>query len=120
MTMKIKKRINKKSIKKPARKPRKKHPVFDVKLDAEERELLRSVERGEWTPVADQEEAKAFAKRAAENYFCKKDARITLRISEGDLLKLKQKAAHKGLPYQTFIASVLHEYAEGHFIEKAA
>jgi predicted DNA binding CopG/RHH family protein len=34
-----------------------------------------------------------------------------------DLDRLKQKAAYKGLPYQTFIASVLHEYAAGHFKE---
>ncbi len=27
------------------------------------------------------------------------------------------EAAFKGLPYQTFIASVLHEYAAGHFTE---
>ena len=45
--------------------------------------------------------------------------RITVRISSGDLARLKQKAVYKGLPYQTFIASVLHEYAAGHFIEAA-
>jgi predicted DNA binding CopG/RHH family protein len=42
---------------------------------------------------------------------------VTLRLSSNDLALLKQKAAYKGLPYQTFIASVLHEYAAGHFIE---
>ncbi len=49
----------------------------------------------------------------------RKDERITLRISSGDLDRLKQKAAYKGLPYQTFIASVLHEYAAGHFKDVA-
>jgi predicted DNA binding CopG/RHH family protein len=44
---------------------------------------------------------------------------VTLRLSSGDLARLKQKAAYKGLPYQTFIASVLHEYAAGHFMEVA-
>ncbi len=54
---------------------------------------------------------------ASSKYF-KKDTRVNIRISSNDLQWLKQKAAYKGLPYQTFIASVLHEYAAGHFQEK--
>lgn len=111
MTKKIKKSKNLKQ--------KKKHPVFDVPLDTEEQELMDSIDRGEWKPVPDQAAAKAFAKKAADNYF-RKEARITLRLTEGDLYKLQEKAAFKGLPYQTFIASILHEYVEGHFIEKAA
>lgn len=85
-----------------------------IKLDAEEKDLLESVESGEWESVDDLSEAMAFAESAAENYL-RKDARINIRISSSDLARLKQKAAYKGLPYQTFIASVLHEYAAGHF-----
>jgi len=96
----------------------KKRNVFDVKLDPEEQELLESVERGEWKTVDKFEEEAAFAKEAAAN-FSRKDARVTLRLSTVDLDHLKRKAAYKGLPYQTFIASVLHEYAAGHFIEVA-
>jgi predicted DNA binding CopG/RHH family protein len=92
--------------------------IFNVALDAEEKELLDSVERGEWKTVENAEEEAAFAKEAAAN-FLRKDARITLRLSNTDLKMLKTKAAFKGLPYQTFIASVLHEYAAGHFIEVA-
>ena len=92
--------------------------IFDVKLDQDENELLESVERGEWDTVGDFEEESNFAKEAAAN-FIRKDERITLRLSSGDLDRLKQKAAYKGLPYQTFIASVLHEYAAGHFKEVA-
>lgn len=92
--------------------------IFDVKLDQDENELLESVERGEWSTVGDFEEESALAKEAAAN-FIRKDERITLRLSSGDLDRLKQKAAYKGLPYQTFIASVLHEYAAGHFKEVA-
>lgn len=95
---------------------KKKRNVLNVKLDAEEKKLLDSVERGEWKTVDNFEEEAAFAKEAAEN-FLRKDQRITLRISSGDLDRLKQKAAYKGLQYQTFIASVLHEYAAGHFTE---
>lgn len=92
--------------------------LFDVKLDQDEKELLDSVERGEWNTVANHDDESTFAREAAAN-FLRKDERITLRISSGDLERLKQKAAYKGLPYQTFIASVLHEYAAGHFKEVA-
>ena len=92
--------------------------VFDVNLDQEESELLASVEKGEWTTVANVDEEAALAKKAAAN-FLRKDERITLRLSTGDLERLKQKAAYKGLHYQTFIAIVLHEYAAGHFKDVA-
>lgn len=66
--------------------------VFDNPLDPEEQAILESVEHGEWETVADLEEEVAFAKKAAAN-FLRKDERITLRISSGDLDRLKQKAA---------------------------
>jgi predicted DNA binding CopG/RHH family protein len=91
-----------------------KDKIFNVKIDAEEQALLDSVEGGEWKSVANLEEESNFAKAVASNYL-RKDARVNIRISSSDLLRLKQKAAYKGLPYQTFIAGVLHEYAAGHF-----
>lgn len=95
----------------------KKHKkVFDVALDKEEKEILKSVEQGEWKTVKNVKKEVALAKKAAKN-FLRKDERITLRLSSHDLQQLKEKAAYKGLPYQTFIASVLHEYAAGHFKE---
>lgn len=97
---------------------KRKRNAFDIKLDQEEKELLESVERGEWKTVDNLEEEAAFSREAAANYL-RKDERVTLRLSSGDLARLKQKAAYKGLPYQTFIASVLHEYAAGHFTEIA-
>ncbi len=96
----------------------KKHKLAGIKLDKEEKELLESLEEGEWQSVGNLEAETQIAKRTAEN-FLRKDERITLRISSSDLSQVKQKAAYKGLPYQTFIASVLHEYAAGHFIDVA-
>lgn len=95
---------------------KKKSDVFDVTFDEEEKDLLKSVERGEWKSVKNAKKEAEFAKSAAKN-FLRKDERVTLRISSHDLQQLKEKAAYKGLPYQTFIASVLHEYAAGHFKE---
>lgn len=88
--------------------------ILEVKLDKEEQDLLDSIERGEWKTIPNLKEESALAKAAASNYL-RKDTRINIRISSSDLMLLKQKAAYKGLPYQTFIASILHEYAAGHF-----
>lgn len=99
---------------------KRKYSIFDVKLDEEEQEISQAIDqaidKNELKSVDNLEEELALAKEAAAN-FLRKDERVTLRISSGDLARLKQKAAYKGLPYQTFIASVLHEYAAGHFIE---
>lgn len=89
-----------------------------IELDNEEQEISNSIDqaidKGELKSVDNLEEEMALAQEAAATYF-RKDARITIRISNKDLARLKQKAAYKGLPYQTFISSVLHEYAAGHF-----
>ncbi len=94
----------------------KKRDIFDVKLDKEEQAISDALDKGTLKSVSNLKEEMAFAREAAANYF-RKDARVTLRLSNLDLNRLKQKAAYKGLPYQTFIASVLHEYAAGHFKE---
>lgn len=83
-------------------------------LNKEEQELLDSVEAGEWETVDNIEKEFALAKSTAQNTM-RKDARVNIRISSTDLARLKQQAAYKGLPYQTFIASILHEFAAGHF-----
>ncbi|GJM07069.1 MAG: hypothetical protein DHS20C10_08030 [marine bacterium B5-7] len=84
------------------------------KLTPEETELLASYERGEWRTVKEFEKEKLRVQKIARETL-KKDARINIRLSSHDLTRLKEKAAYEGIPYQTFIASVLHKYIEGHF-----
>lgn len=96
-----------------------KRDVFDVELDQDEQEMLESIERGEWKSVANAQEEALLAREAATN-FIRKNERVTLRLSSGDLKLLKQKAVFKGLPYQTFISSILHQYVAGHFSEVGA
>ncbi|KJV61948.1 hypothetical protein [Rickettsia amblyommatis] len=49
---------------------------------------------------------------AAANYL-KKDTRINIRIFSSDLMRIKQKAAYEGLPYQTLISSILYKSGHG-------
>ncbi len=48
----------------------------------------------------------------------KKNRSISLRISNYDLEKLKEKANNEGVPYQTLINSILHKYITNQFFEK--
>lgn len=84
-----------------------------IKLDKEEKALSDSFDKGEWKSVKNIKQERAFAKRVAKNTL-QKDARINIRLSSTDLLRIKQKAAFEGIPYQTLIASILHKYAAGH------
>lgn len=53
---------------------------------------------------------------AGENTF-KKDKRINIRLSNHDLIGIQRKAARKGIPYQSFIAGLIHQYVEGELQE---
>jgi predicted DNA binding CopG/RHH family protein len=43
---------------------------------------------------------------------------ISLRVDGGVLASLKTEAERLGLPYQTFIGSILHQYATGELVSK--
>ena len=40
-----------------------------------------------------------------------KSRNINIRLTEKDLTRVKSKAVEKGIPYQTLISSLLHQYA---------
>ena len=90
-----------------------------AKLKKDEKELLDSVETGEWRSVPDREkELKRYQEYAAATF--KKDRRINIRISSKDLNALQKRALREGIPYQTLVASVLHKYVSGQFRETDA
>ena len=78
----------------------------------EEKDLIESVERGEWVPVKKNvKELHRFREVARETL--RKDARINIRITKRDFFNLKSKALKEGMPYQTLVASVIHKYLTG-------
>lgn len=96
-----------------------KDPMKDPQLDAEEKELLESVERGEWKTVDNLTEEKAMLREAARNTL-RKEKRINIRLSAKDLFDIQTAAAEEGMPYQTLIASIVHKYAAGTLIDRRA
>ena len=81
-------------------------------LDDEERDLLESVERGEWKSVRNLKQEIEKHRQYARNTL-RKDRRVNIRIPSRDLEALQAKAAEDGMPYQTLMASVLHRYVAG-------
>ncbi len=77
-----------------------------MKKHDEEKEILRSYEKGEWKSV---KAPKARYKKYADATF-KKDKRLNIRISSKDLDGIQTIALEEGLPYQTLVASVIHKY----------
>ena len=88
-------------------------------LEAEEIELLDSLESGEWNSVENLKDEIASHQIIAKNTL-KKDKRVNLRMSSKDLEDIKAYAVEEGLPYQTLMSSVLHKFISGRLIERKA
>jgi predicted DNA binding CopG/RHH family protein len=88
-----------------------------TKLTKEEKEILDSFEKGEWVPVADLSKRKKELAEYARNTL-RKDKRLNIRISERDLIELQRKAVKEGLPYQTYVSSIIHKFINGTLVEE--
>jgi predicted DNA binding CopG/RHH family protein len=86
-------------------------------LDDEEKDLMRSVENGEWQTVEKLQQEIERSKKIAEATM-KKDERMNIRMTKRDMDALKIKALEEGMPYQTLVSSILHKYLAGNLVEK--
>ena len=87
------------------------------KLDKDEKELMTAFEKGQLKSTSPSRAKLAKFKAAASATFIK-DRRINIRLSTPDLMDIQARALEEGIPYQTFIASVLHKYASGRLYER--
>jgi predicted DNA binding CopG/RHH family protein len=83
---------------------------------AHEKDLLQSVERGEWKPATGRKREQTRYARYAKATFGK-DRRLNIRLSSKDLEAIQKRALAEGLPYQTLISSLLHKYTAGRLKE---
>jgi predicted DNA binding CopG/RHH family protein len=89
-----------------------KHTGHDAPfLDDEERAVIEAAERGEFAPDADLA-ARAAEWQTAASDISRKRA-ITVRLQERDIQRIKAIALRKGVPYQTLVSSIIHQYASG-------
>ncbi|MBM4207563.1 MAG: hypothetical protein FJ190_05920 [Gammaproteobacteria bacterium] len=87
------------------------------KLDAYEEEILAAYEQDGLRSLSPEKKDLSKFKAAATATFIK-DKRINIRLSTPDLMDIQARALEEGIPYQTFIASILHKYISGRLAEK--
>lgn len=87
------------------------------KLDPLETDVLSAYDKGALKSTSPSKDKLAKFKAAATATFIK-DRRINIRLSSPDLMDIQARALEEGIPYQTFIASVLHKYVSGRLVEK--
>ena len=80
--------------------------------DKEDVAIIKAFEKGGMRSVPNIKAEIRKMQKSAQSHF-KKDSRISLRLSSSDLHMIKTEAIRKGLPYQSFIASVLHQFITG-------
>jgi predicted DNA binding CopG/RHH family protein len=87
------------------------------KLDAFEKDILESYEKGELRSISPSKtEFKKYRSAARETFV--KDRRVNIRLSSPDMMDIQARAMEEGIPYQTLIASVLHKFVSGRLVEK--
>lgn len=89
-----------------------------MKLNREEKEIEALFERNEIVLTQPDKALLKRLKSAAENTF-KKDRRINIRLSDHDMVGIQRVAAEKGVPYQSLISGLIHQFVEGDLVEKA-
>jgi predicted DNA binding CopG/RHH family protein len=89
------------------------------KLSREEQQLLAAFESGALKSAI----TSAVALRRYQEYAratLGKQQRVNIRLSAQTLAGIRSRAAEEGMPYQTLMATVLHKYTTGRFVEKRA
>lgn len=79
-------------------------------MDKEEKELIESFNRGEWSSIKDKDK-NIYVAAAKENFT--KNKRINIRLTTKDYIHIQAKALEEGIPYQTLISSIIHKYNSG-------
>ncbi|MCW7465197.1 antitoxin [Leptospira levettii] len=95
----------------------KKESKSQSSLSKEEKEILASYENGEWKSIGLNSKIVSSYQKAASSTLAK-NKRINIRLNQLDLQSIQKKAFEEGLPYQTFISSLIHKFVTGKLIEK--
>jgi predicted DNA binding CopG/RHH family protein len=82
----------------------------NYKLDKEEKEILKAFDQGKLKRSLDFPSQKKKLEAYAKNTIEKKH-NINIRVSKIDLFRVKSRAAEQGIPYQTLISSLIHQYS---------
>ena len=90
-----------------------------MKYDKEEQSILDAYEKGKIKAITPSKKEIHNVKAIAETTF-RKNRRITIRLYDHDYRGIQKKAMEKGIPYQTLISGMIHQYVEGEIAESKA
>lgn len=76
-------------------------------LDEFEKDILQSVEDGEWKSKSGLDSRVKELQSYIKN---QKKKAISLRLSENDIYELKKKALENSIPYQNLIQMLVHQF----------
>ena len=83
-----------------------------TKLSVEEKAIIEYVESGRAISIDNVEKEKSRYTQIARTQMSKKKA-ISIRLLESDIERIKAKSLSQGLPYQTLISALIHQYVNG-------
>ena len=89
-----------------------------MKLNKEEKEIEALFERNEIALSKPDKKLLGQLRAATEKTF-RKDRRINIRLSDRDMVGIQRVAAAKGVPYQSLISGLIHQYVEGDLVQKS-
>ena len=89
-----------------------------LKLTKEEKEIEKSLGSSEWEEASDELKGKVLQAAKAGMAARKREARVNIRMSQGDVDLIRQRANEEGLGYQTLMSSVLHKFATGLLVDR--
>lgn len=91
-------------------------PFENLVLDDYEKEIEASLERGEWKSVDNLEQRNKELQEAARHTLdLRRSKKITVRVNQGDLIKLKVKAQETNIPYQTLLGALIRDFVKGNY-----
>jgi predicted DNA binding CopG/RHH family protein len=94
----------------------KKFDPSKIKLSKYEQSIEDEIET--YVPVSKEEFDRTSKMLANTIAARKKNAVLNIRINQGDLENIKEKAKRLGVKYQTFIAEILHNFAQNEVLAK--
>jgi len=86
----------------------------NIKLDNREKRIEKALERGEYVGTSNLTNTNKLFKEAVKNYKeLSRTKRITIRVNNEDLIKVKVRAKNNNVPYQTLLNALIRQFVQG-------
>lgn len=85
-----------------------------IKLDKYEKNIEAALKKGKYVKADNLARTKNLFSEAVKDYLeLQKSKRITIRVNQADLIKVKARAKENNLPYQTLLNALIRQFALG-------